>query len=149
MPKVNRITCKPPFTGEFAFKRNLVHGRMGVRIYEENGNKITMNYSRYLMCVKENRILKTSEEVHHKNLDKGNDNIDNLEIISNNEHRALHRPHLLYVRLQCPNCLKEFDRRGYRYKENDKNNCEFVACSKSCSRSMSIGLSKIKLTTIK
>src|SRR6478752_4446409 len=122
-----RFKCELPFTGVFAFKMNYAHGRMGVRIYEDDGTKRVMNYSRYLMCVKEKRILDTKEDVHHIDGDKSNDVISNLRIMDKKSHSQLHNP-TIYVRLVCPNCLKDFEIIAHQYRENVANNNRFMTC---------------------
>jgi hypothetical protein len=47
---------------------------------------------RYVMECHLNRVLKSSELVHHKDGNKFNNNIDNLELISRDMHIKVHKP---------------------------------------------------------
>lgn len=49
---------------------------------DKNKKKIFISYSRYLMCVKEGRILSKNEEVDHIDNNKTNDDPSNLQIIT-------------------------------------------------------------------
>ena len=55
-----------------------------------------MLYSRYLMEEKIGRLLESNENVHHINDDPLDDRIENLEIMSRQEHTRLHRRRLDY-----------------------------------------------------
>jgi len=52
--------------------------------------KTSMNYARYLMCLKENRLLSSDEEVDHIDENPLNDSIDNLQILSKPENHKKH-----------------------------------------------------------
>jgi hypothetical protein len=95
-------------------------------------------YVLYHRIVMENhlgRLLSSNEVVHHKDGNKKNNVIDNLEVLSMSEHSKLHKSRIgrRIVRLKCPQCGKEFTR-----YENQTHlvkpsflNCTF--CSRSCS----------------
>jgi len=90
-----------------------------------------MNYSRYLMCVKEGRILKEEEQVHHIDEDKTNDDIDNLKILSAYEHGKIHHLQKEFIELICINCNKKFMRDLSEHKTSVKRNAK-TFCSHSC-----------------
>lgn len=46
---------------------------------------------RYLMDKKLGRTLKSSEEVHHKDFNRSNNNINNLQVLSIEDHKLLHQ----------------------------------------------------------
>jgi hypothetical protein len=58
-------------------------------------------YHRYLIEQKIGRELEGNEVVHHINEDKTDDRIENLELLSNSEHRSLH--------------MKERHQKGFEY----------------------------------
>lgn len=59
-----------------------------VWIYIGNNKEIKLH--RYLMEIKLGRKLKSSEIVHHKDFNKLNNNIDNLEIVNRTKHNKIH-----------------------------------------------------------
>jgi hypothetical protein len=78
------------------------------------------------------RLLLNNEEVHHIDLDRHNNDISNLQLINNHEHRLLHGSlrHRKITKCVCKNCNCNFDRFS-----NKMHGKEFddVFCSKRCS----------------
>lgn len=57
------------------------------------------------------RLLRSDEIVHHKNHDKKDNTIDNLEVLTASEHSKLHNTTgRSMVELQCPECEDSFER---------------------------------------
>lgn len=80
------------------------------------------------------RLLNCDEVVHHKDGNKKNNDINNLEVMNYLYHVKLHsrRVGRKYVTLKCPECGKIFEiqkRQSFLSKKN-KLNCSF--CSASC-----------------
>jgi hypothetical protein len=69
---------------------NKTSGRMQAFIYTDEGRTCTFR-SRYLMQIHLGRFLDSEEDVHHKDEDKTNDVIDNLEVIDHRKHANLHK----------------------------------------------------------
>ena len=90
---------------------------------------------RIVMENKLQRLLEPNEVVHHKNGNKLDNEISNLQLMTQNEHgkhHALERSNgILYLLLKCPNCGKKF--------EKEKRNTHLIkggnytACSRKCS----------------
>lgn len=140
-----RILCKYPFTGGYVFNFNKKQNRRTVDIYEDDSvKKRTMTYARYLMCVKEGRILETEEHVHHKDDDTLNDDIKNLEILLKKDHERKHNPNMDDVVLRCPACSKEFTLKAYDYRYKSKYNNNII-CSRACSNRMKTIIKRIKM----
>lgn len=104
-----------------------------VKDHPHSGNGYVLEH-RYVMEQKLGRYLEPFETVHHKDHNKQNNNIDNLELLSNSEHAKLHglQQGRLYVKLKCPECNKIFEipkNQSYLQKSN-KYNC--TCCSASC-----------------
>lgn len=98
-----------------------------------NHPKATKNgYVLYHRVVVENylgRILEDNEVVHHKDGDKHNNTIENLEVMSANEHAHHHaKKGRTCVELVCHCCGKTF----IREKRQIKKNCIHTFCSRSC-----------------
>lgn len=89
---------------------------------------------RYVMEQYLGRKLESNEIVHHKDHNKTNNSIDNLELLPNKEHSRKHQLEhgRKYVKLRCPQCETEFDipkNQSYLQK-NNKYNC--TCCSPTC-----------------
>jgi hypothetical protein len=79
-----------------------------------------------------NRLLNSKEVVHHKNGNKKQNGVANLEILDKVEHTKNHQKHRTtsMIKLQCPSCKKEFDRRkGQTHLQKPQT---WTACSRSC-----------------
>jgi hypothetical protein len=60
-------------------------------IVQDDGKKRTMTLARYLLQKDTGERLKPWVEVHHKDLNKENNDLDNLEKKKDYKHKALHR----------------------------------------------------------
>lgn len=80
------------------------------------------------------RLLEKDEIVHHKDHNKRNNSIENLEVMSKEEHYLLHslERSRSMVELKCPSCKKifEIERRQTYLVKHTKYNC--TCCSASC-----------------
>lgn len=93
---------------------------------------------RVLMENKIGRLLRSDEIVHHKDENKQNDNIDNLEIMFNSEHSTYHgnKKAPPKVELKCPYCNKEFSVKPHEFRVRiGRNKSKKVFCSRFCSGS--------------
>ena len=78
------------------------------------------------------RILDKDEVVHHKNENKLDNRIKNLEVLTKSSHASEHAlVGRLWVELKCPNCKIIFDRPQNKTHFKDKKR-EYTCCSKSC-----------------
>lgn len=105
-------------------------GRRRVDLVNNSTDRTTTAYSRYLMSVKERRFLSKDEEVDHIDCDESNDTLENLQILSIEEHRfktSMENSGRTYVKLVCPNCLQHFMKEKRQVKEGVNSKC-----SKSC-----------------
>lgn len=106
-----------------------------------------MSYARYLLCLKENRILNETEQADHIDEDKTNDDINNLQILSKQENIRKHYLSLKgkrFLLLKCPACDTIFERE-YRNCFSRKKS-KFHCCSKEC---LHTALSKYSLDELK
>lgn len=97
----------------------------------------TTSYARYLMSVKLGRFLDDDVHVDHKDDDKTNDNIDNLQLLtseSNNQKEAeRHRIHdVIYHTCNCTNCGKEFILNDRQMKMKLQAGTKHLFCTKEC-----------------
>jgi len=86
------------------------------------------------------RLLNSNEIVHHKNGDRFDNRIENLEVMNSKEHNKLRSKEQgkKMVLLKCPNCKKLFELPFN--KLSTRFGKKFRACSKSCGTSFSYAL---------
>lgn len=127
-----RIKLEHPFLDEFCkayLSISNADGRARVSLHREDGSGTFMQYARYLMSVKEGRILSENEEVDHIDKDKTNDSISNLQILTIEDHKNKTKDEMsgrTCITLVCAYCGSQFERelRQFRYKRD--------FCSRSC-----------------
>ena len=103
----------------------------------KNSKSRVMTYSRYIMCLKEKRILNKDEKIRHKDGNSFNDDDDNLEILSKEKHREkLNKDRSRQtptVTICCDGCSENFDltlsKLRYRIKRSQSKN---IFCSDYC-----------------
>lgn len=85
---------------------------------------------RYVMSNHLGRWLTTDEVVHHKDGDRTNNQIENLELTNNRDHAILHATErgCIYTTKVCMYCNKEFDVVGSKDFQNRK------FCSLACDK---------------
>lgn len=93
----------------------------------------TISYARYLMSVKEKRILNKNEEVDHIDDDRTHDDISNLQILTREENliKEAKRKGKQFVLLKCPCCGRIFEK--YRGATHLVKGGTFTSCSRKCS----------------
>lgn len=93
-------------------------------------NRRTVLYAKYLICIKEGRILSPNEEVDHIDNDKTNDTLENLQIISGRENRKKQATGRTMITLSCDGCGKLFNRERRQVIYKPSGHKKF--CSKDC-----------------
>lgn len=80
------------------------------------------------------RLLTTNEIVHHKDHNKKNNVIENLEVLNNREHCKLHgfEKGKKMVKLKCPWCKKEFVKAKDQTHLVKGGKLHCTCCSTSC-----------------
>lgn len=98
-------------------------------------HRTTMSYARYLMCLKEGRVLESDEQVDHIDGNRLNDAIDNLQVLTpkaNLEKDFARRRAAATVDLICPMCGVEFTRMRRETHLNESRRQVTTFCSRSC-----------------
>src|SRR4051794_39463139 len=73
------------------------------------------------------RLLRDDEEVHHRDEDKGNDLLANLEVKSKAEHARLHHPPAGLVECMCP-CGQTFGLKPHQFRLRKKQTASRLCC---------------------
>lgn len=128
--------CKSPFDDFVGYKQYLPNDRCYIYLVNTfTGKRRLISRARYRMCVKLNRILSKSEHVDHRDEDKTNDNITNLQILTqaaNNKKSIKARgKEKKYVKLYCVVCGIGFKRTKRLHRMRMKEG-SLQTCSKSC-----------------
>ncbi len=128
--------CKYPFTGYVFYKQFLPNGRCYYYLYNKNlGRRRLISRARYRMSVALGRRLKKWEHVDHKDEDKTNDALKNLQILTqaqNNMKSVKARgKQKKFIRLSCIVCGIEFDRELRNHLSNSKAG-NLPCCGKQC-----------------
>lgn len=78
------------------------------------------------------RLLDKDEVVHHKDKDKFNNAIENLEVLTKEQHAALHGKQAgeAYALLKCPGCGKIFE--VQKHQTFLVKHTRYTCCSRSC-----------------
>lgn len=101
-----------------------------------DGKRTSMSYARYLMSTHLGRLLDRKEQVDHINGDKGDDRIENLQIMSvkENNRKALKEQGRtrMMAKLKCPVCQKIFHREYNKTHAYGRNNATVTTCSRQC-----------------
>lgn len=108
-------------------------GRKLISLYSSHIDKLMREYARYLVEVKEQRLLGPDEEVDHVDNDCTNDDVDNLQILSNSDHRYKTDAFkgTLNVVMFCPICKQKFIRR-YTWTHLRHDDWVMSMCSIEC-----------------
>ncbi len=87
-------------------------------------------HHRVLMENELGRLLLDTEVVHHKDHNRHNNDISNLQVMDRYEHNRHHASMQVakYVSLICPNCNKEFKKRKSQCIKTTKQH----KCSRKC-----------------
>lgn len=105
-------------------------------VYKGEDNKYhSKAYARYLMEQHLGRKLTNEEEVHHKDHNKMNDVIENLEVKNKTAHRREHniKPIIIEHCYICgSNIIVDSRKRANHYRSKNKNPDKWF-CSKHCS----------------
>lgn len=100
----------------------------------DDGTKKTVLAHREIMEHYLGRKLSKQEVVHHKDGNKQNNDINNLELMDPGKHASLHMSQkgIEYVTLVCKHCGRVFERRAKDERGNRKKDKDGPYCSRHC-----------------
>lgn len=110
-------------------------GRSRVDLFNSDSDRTTISYSRYLMSVKVGYELGDDVEVDHIDKNNSNDDINNLQILTLEEHRNKTAEENTtgrnFLKLLCPECNNFFEREA-RFVHSRFGSAKQTFCSRSC-----------------
>jgi len=112
--------------------------RKTVILFNNSKDRSSTSYARYLVSVSLGRYLKKEEHVDHKDDDKTNDELENLQILTllENNRKEFKRRGRLLVKIVCPCCMISFSRRKGNSPLVKCNENRLFCCSRKCSSKM-------------
>ena len=118
-------------------RKEVSKGEYKYAVVPEHPKATKNNYVLLHRIVMENylgRLLEDNEIVHHKDHNKKNNSIDNLELMNKEVHAYLHNKEKgrQMVKLICPWCKREFvrDKRATHLSKPSKYHC--TCCCNTC-----------------
>lgn len=113
----------------------LIGGYRAYVVHYDDGHKTTLLEHRLVMERKLGRRLSRDEVVHHKDGDKRNNRLSNLELTTRSAHAKAHaeeRPSAETVSLQCAECGRRFKRLARHERHNRRQGKHGPFCGRSC-----------------
>lgn len=134
MSSSTKIEIEYPYSTKYKSAYLVVNkdNRRTVILYNSHSDRSSTQYARYLMAVKLGRFLEEHEHIDHKDDDKTNDHIDNLQILTlaQNNIKTHKKPN---VELICPNCHNIFERTRTQLRgRTHLIQTGLICCSKKC-----------------
>jgi len=112
--------------------------RQHVVLFNSNQNKSLISYARYLVCVKLGYILSSDFEVDHKDDDKTNDDINNLQVLTSKQNKLKQQYNYIMNEqvcygFYCAYCEIPFILTEREVKMRLAQKVELAFCSHACS----------------
>lgn len=109
-----------------------LHGYLACTVKYEDGSKRTVLQHREIMEDHLGRRLNSNTFVHHKDRNKRNNDLDNLEVRSRSSHSKIHSREIEYAELVCVSCGQVFVREAKEERARIKKGRSGPFCNKSC-----------------
>lgn len=135
-----KIELEEPFKSKWKDGYLVINpeNRRNICLVNNKLNRTTISYARYLMCVKLGYILSDEYEVDHKDDDKTNDDINNLQVLTQEQNKL--KQHYNYIMTQqnvygvhCAYCGMPFLLTERKVNMKLAQNVENIFCNRSCS----------------
>jgi len=143
------ISLQEPFSSRWRNGYLVVNpeNRKNVVLYNSEADRTTISYARYLMCVHLGYILSDEYEVDHKDDDKTNDRIDNLQVLTKAQNLIKQATkdfenQVVYGYSCANNCGTYFTLTERQIKMRLNQGVEMAFCSHSCAASYHVAKRK-------
>lgn len=105
-----KIDLQYPYTEKWKTGYLVINpeNRRTIILWNSSDDRSSTSYARYLMTVKLGRWLDDAEHVDHKDDDKTNDVVENLQILSQQENNKKSSKNKTYYDFLCPVCFTPF-----------------------------------------
>lgn len=136
------IQLQEPFASKWSRGYLVINNqnRRNVILFNNDADRTTISYARYLMGVKLGYFVPDYLEVDHKDDDKTNDDIDNLQLLTGEENRLKEQYRQAMERtfygFHCANCDIPFILSGRELNMRLATGAELAYCSRSCAAKM-------------
>lgn len=112
--------------------RYVDNGKWGyVRVRLDDGRVVPEH--RFVIEQQLGRKLARAEHVHHRDGDKHNNHLGNLELITASSHAKTHARSAETITLTCPECRRSFTTSARQVRSRKKNGALRAFCSRQCS----------------
>jgi len=106
--------------------------RQIVIVIDDNGEKRTISYPKWLMELQLGRRLGPDETIDHWDSNFDNNSLDNLKVVPRAEHSAQDTRRVKNVKFNCAWCHQEFERSPRLIRDKARKNKAGPFCSRSC-----------------
>jgi len=120
---------------DWVIEKKISSGQYDRALVKNHPNANKFGYVLYHRVIIENyikRLLLPHEIVHHKNENKKDNRIENLEILTKIEHINLHRKEKEFIELVCAYCGFSFVKEKRNWKSQTKNGQINFYCCRKC-----------------
>ena len=120
--------------------------RMRMVIVDDDGKHTSVSYPRFLMEQFLGRSLAENEDVHHKDGNPLNNDLNNLELIEHGIHQKEHSQKYMDTEEKCMICGKPFIMTAHKWSkffvDIRRDRARILTCSRSCASKASSGCYK-------
>jgi hypothetical protein len=118
--------------------------RQIVIVVDDEGNKRTVSYPKYIMEQHLGVRLHPDSTIDHIDRNHCNNDLNNLRVVERSQHSADDTRRVKLVKLKCPICQKDFERSPRLIRDKSSKGKVSAFCSRECagkySRQVQLGI---------